>query len=278
MSAFRNLVLLTAVFACGAHANPPVQLNCRIEPHVRIDISSPTEGVVSEILVSKNQNVSAGDVLAKLEASLEAATVELRRMQADLVSDIEAQELGLHFAERNLKRVKDLYDNKAASYAELDKASTEYQLAAQQLQQAKDRKRQAALEYNRALADLERRTITSPVDGVILERYKEPGEHIYFEPILQLAQLDPLKVEVFAPSNLYGIIKPGMNAVVTPEITLAKSSYTAHVEQVDKAIDAPSNTFGITLSIPNPRLQLPSGLKCQVEFPDVESQSILLDK
>ncbi|SMF51179.1 RND family efflux transporter, MFP subunit [Alteromonadaceae bacterium Bs31] len=271
-------VALAVLPICVAvQAGDPVELNCRIEPHVRVDVSSSAEGVVSEVMVSKNASVEVGQVLAKLEASLEAATVDLRQLQAELESDVDAQELAYEFATRNLKRVKGLYDKKAASFAELDKSKTEHELAAQQLQQAKDRQRQAVMEYKRAQADLERRTVLSPIEGVVTERYKEPGEHIYFEPIVQIAQLDPLKVEVFAPAHLYGKIKIGMNAVVTPELLIVRKHYNARVEEVDKVIDAPSNTFGINLSIPNPRLDLPSGLKCKVAFPDVASQTGLLD-
>jgi len=264
--------------ALTAQANEPVDLNCRIEPYVRVDVSSAAEGVVSEVLVQKNDTVKKGDVLARLEASLETATVDLRELQSKLESDIAAQQLALKFAKRNLDRVQDLYDKKAASFAELDKAKTEHELAAQQLQQARDRRRQAAMEYKRALADLARRTILSPIDGVVVERFKEPGEHIYFEPVLQIAQLDPLKVEVFAPARLYGKIKLNMQAVVTPDLAIAKKTYDAAVTQVDKVIDAPSNTFGVTLEIPNADLSLPSGLKCKVVFPDVTNQAVLLDQ
>lgn len=262
-------LLLAAFMAASAQAQQPVELNCRIEPHVKVDVSSAAEGVMSEILVDKNDVVAKGDVLARLEAKLESATADLRKLQSELESDVDSQELAFKFAERNLTRVKGLYEKKAASVAELDKAKTEYELAEQNLQQARDRRRQADLEYRRALADLERRTIVSPISGIVVERYKEPGEHIYFEPILQLAQLDPLRVEVFAPAELYFKIKEGMLAVIRPELIIAKDTYTAEVVRVDKVIDGPSNTFGVLLSIPNPNLELPSGLKCTARFPDI---------
>ena len=74
---------------------------------------------------------------------------------------------------------------------------------------------------------------------------KEPGEHIDFEPVLKLAQLDPLRVEVFAPASLYGKVKAGMTATVLPELGVGDRSYTAQVVLVDQVIDGPSNTFGI---------------------------------
>jgi RND family efflux transporter MFP subunit len=261
-------LLMTAVAV--AQTSDDAQLNCRIEPSVVVEVSSAVEGVISEVVVDKNDQVHKGDVLARLDAGMEAATAELRRVQADLNSDIDAQQLALDFSQRSLERVKNLYEKKAASFSELDKVKTERAIAAQQLQQAQDRKNQAQLDYQRALADLARRKIVSPIDGIVVERFKEPGEHIDYEPVLKLAQLDPLRVEVFAPSSLYGLVKKGMRATVTPELGAMAKNISAEVILVDQVIDGPSNTFGIRLSFPNPGNKLPSGLKCRVSFQGVK--------
>lgn len=271
MHNFSRFSLLMVLFSSEviAQTQEPAQLNCRIEPSVVVEMSSAVEGVISEVLVDKNDVVKKGDVLARLDAGLEAATAELRRVQAELTSDVQAQQLSLDFSNRALARVKDLYEKKAASFSEFDKLKTEQAIAQQQLQQALDRKRQAGLEHKRALADLQRRTLLSPIDGVVVERLKEPGEHIDFEPVLRLAQLDPLRVEVFAPASLYGKVKAGMTASVVPELGIVDQSYTAEVVLVDQVIDGPSNTFGIRLSFANPGNRLPSGLKCRVSFDGV---------
>lgn len=265
------LVFCGGVLSAGSYAQTgePAQLNCRIEPSVVVEMSSAVEGVISEVLVDKNDLVNKGEVLASLDAGLEMATVELRRVQAELNSDVQAQQLAVEFSLRSLERVKDLYEKKAASFSELDKLKTEHLIAQQQLQQALDRKRQAELEHKRAQADLQRRTLRSPIDGVVVERFKEPGEHIDFEPVLKLAQLDPLRVEVFAPASLYGKVKAGMTASVVPELGGGSKAYNATVTLVDQVIDGPSNTFGIRLSFPNPDNRLPSGLKCRVTFDGV---------
>ena len=271
MYKFSGFSLLIALFGSDllAQTQEPAQLNCRIEPSVVVEMASPIEGVISEVLVDKNDVVKKGDVVARLDASLETATVELRRVQAELTSDVQAQKLALEFSSRALVRVQDLYEKKAASFSELDKLKTEHAIAQQQLQQALDRKRQAELEHKRAQADLQRRTLLSPIDGVVVERLKEPGEHIDFDPVLKLAQLNPLRVEVFAPASLYGKVKAGMKASVLPELGIADRSYPAEVVLVDQVIDGPSNTFGIRLSFPNPGNRLPSGLKCRVSFDGV---------
>jgi len=264
-----SLLLLVSAANSLAQSNNTNQLNCRIEPSTTVALSSPVVGVITEVLVDKNSKVEKGTVVARLEASVETATAELRRVQAELHSDLDAQKLQLDFSQRNLERITNLYDKKAASFTELDKAKTERAIAAQQLQQAQDRKRQAELEYKRAQADLQKRTIVSPISGIVTERFKQPGEHIDFEPVLKIAHLDPLKVEVFAPSSLYGSIKEGMKATVVPELGTTSKSYTADVILVDQVIDGPSNTFAIRLSIPNPDNKIPSGLKCKVSFQGV---------
>ena len=263
---FGSLGQAWAQTATGAANN---QLNCRIEPSIEVELSSPVEGVVSEVLVDKNSSVSKGQVLARLDAQLEKATAELRRVQAELTSDLEAKQLALDFAQRSLERVTNLYQKKAASFSELDKVKTERALAQQELRQAQDRMRQAELEYQRALADLQRRSLVSPIDGIVVERLKEPGEHIDFDPVLRLVQLNPLKVEVFAPANLFGSIREGMRARISPELGIGEKNYDAEVDQVDQVIDGPSNTFAVRLLLPNPGNRLPSGLKCKVSFDGV---------
>jgi RND family efflux transporter MFP subunit len=271
---FAGLLSLGSLCLLGANtafaqANDPNQLNCRIEPSVVVALSSPVVGVISDVMVDKNTKVEKGTPVARLEASVETAMAELRRVQAELNSDVEAQRLQLDFSQRNLDRVNNLYDKKAASLTELDKAKTERAIAAQQLQQAQDRKRQAELEYKRAQADLQKRTLVSPISGIVIDRFKQPGEHIDFEPVMKIAHLDPLKVEVYAPSSLFGSIKEGMRATVTPELGGINKTLSADVILVDQVIDGPSNTFGIRLSIPNPDNKIPSGLKCKVSFPGV---------
>ena len=59
--------------------------------------------------------------------------------------------------------------------------------------------RLADLELRKATAELARRTIVSPIKGVVLERSLSAGEFAKQDPIVKLAQLDPLRVEVPNP-------------------------------------------------------------------------------
>lgn len=128
-------------------------------------------------------------------------------------------------------------------------------------------KRIADLELQRAAAELAQRMVRSPLTGVVVERLMSPGEFAKQSPILKLAQIDPLRVEVFAPVALWGTVKVGMQAAVVPEAPV-DGVHIAKVTVVDRVVDAASGTFGVRLELPNANYRLPAGLKCKVRFPD----------
>ena len=91
------------------------------------------------------------------------------------------------------------------------------------------------------------------------------GERVENRPILKVAQIDPLRVEVVLPATQYGRVQTGMSARVVPELPGA-SPVTATVTIVDRIIDPASNTFRARLTLPNRGNALPSGVRCKVEF------------
>ncbi|HEX6727230.1 MAG TPA: efflux RND transporter periplasmic adaptor subunit [Nitrospira sp.] len=124
----------------------------------------------------------------------------------------------------------------------------------------------AELELRHAQAALMQRTIRSPIAGVVVERLQHPGELVKQEPILKLAQIDPLRVEVFAPLAMLGHVKVWSMAEIRPS-SPPGGTYSARVTIVNKFMDSASATFGIRLELPNPDHRLPAGLHCSVHFP-----------
>ncbi len=254
--------LSTGFFSSADTLSP---LDCLIKPEMYIELSSPVDGVLESVLVNKSDTVIKGQDLAKLESSVEAATVDLARKKATMEADIRSKSIHLAFTRRKQERMKKLYQKKVVSYGEKDEADTEMALAKMALNKAESDQKIAQLELRRALAQLEKRTVRSPISGVVLEQIVMPGELVNDRPILRLAQIDPLRVEVIAPTEFFGLIKTGMRAEIIPEAP-ADAVYQASVSVVDKIIDAASGSFVFHLSLPNPDRQVVSGLKCQVRF------------
>ena len=100
---------------------------------------------------------------------------------------------------------------------------------------------------------------------MVVERYVSPGEYVNTQPLLRVAQIDPLRVEVIVPAQIFGKISPGMTATIIPELR-EYGQQTATVSIVDKVIDSASSTFGVRLELPNAEHKIPAGLKCLVRF------------
>lgn len=256
---------LAAVTALPVLSDELSDYDCLIEPHAVVEISTREEGVMEEITVKRGDFVKKGQVLARLESEVEELAVELARARAGMRFQVEARQADVKYLKGQHGRVNDLFEKKAIPFHEKDKAYTDLILAEAQLREAKENYRIAQIEKKRAEQLLERRTIRSSVDGVIVEVLMEPGESVEDRPILIVAQVDPLNVEVILSEKLYGTIDVGSQAEVQPLLRGAEPK-VAPVVVVDRVIDAASNTFGVRLELPNPDYALPGGIRCKLEF------------
>ncbi|MEE9321791.1 MAG: efflux RND transporter periplasmic adaptor subunit [Granulosicoccus sp.] len=245
--------------------NAPETHECLIEPMVVADVGSPVQGVLRELLVDRSALVSKGQAIAELESDVDIASVEYARSRARMQSEISAREADLELAKHNLKRQKSLFSQQLIPAQKRDEALARKQVASAALVQALENFQLLQLELQRAERMLAQRTLRSPVDGVVVEHLAFPGEFIYDNPVMTVAQLDPLRVEVVLPARLFGQFKPGDSARILPEIESGEPMI-AEVDVVDRLLDTRSGTFGVRLLLTNPDLQIPGGQKCQLEF------------
>ena len=250
-----------------AAAGDPAEFDGIIEPHLVVEVGSEVAGVLDRVEVERGDMVKAGQVVATLRSGVETANLDLARARARMESQIALKRAALEFARRNSQRIKELYDAKALAFQKWDEVETQQILAEHELKAALEQKELAALEHLQAEAVLQRKTIHSPVSGVVMERHLSKGEYVENTPIVKIAQIDPLNVEVVMPVARIGLVKVGMKARVVPENPVG-GEYQATVTVVDKVVDAASGTFGVRLQIPNPAYQITPGLKCRVIFPN----------
>jgi RND family efflux transporter MFP subunit len=265
-------VLAVMLVPGSACADKLAGFDCLIEPQSVVEVSTREEGILEELLVSRGDMVKEGQPLANLNRDVERATVELSKARAEVEAEIKEQEETLAFARRESERIDQLSSVKAISFTEKDRATTDATRAELRLQQALERRTIANLELERARRILENRTVRSPTDGVVVERMMSPGESAENRPIVKIAKIDPLNVEIIVPVDYFGAISLGMQAEVTPRYPGA-SVQRATVTVVDRVVDAASDTFGVRLLLPNPDYQIPGGVRCGIEFLETEPDS-----
>lgn len=259
--------MVATIYFCSLplYAIEQGSLDCLIQPESVVEVSSPVNGIVDKVFVENTYIVNQGQAVAELNSSIEKATLALAKVKAEINDEVTAKKINRKFAKNKMSRIGMLFTKKSASTHQMEEAKTELALAEHEYQQALNNKRIAELEYAKAKIAVERRTIRSPINGVVVERYVSPGELSNDRPLLKLAQIDPLKIEVIVPAELFGSILPGSKAYVLPETGTDKAIKVA-VKWVDRVIDASSGTFGVWLSLPNKNNQIPSGLKCKIRF------------
>ena len=265
MKRMNHWCLLGALIASASPTQAAQPLGCLIEPQQVAEVGSPVIGIVQELHVERGDRVVKGQLMALLRGDVERASVGVASSRARAEADEQGARANLAFARQKLERARDLLDRKFISAQGLDQVRTEFEIAEQKLAQAQEQKRIAHRELGLAAAQLAQRSIRSPFDGVVAERYLSVGERVEEKPLFRVAKVDPLKVQVVVPAALYGQIQPGAVASVQPQLPQA-SAVSAKVTLVDRLIDAPSNTFRVQLELPNPDLALPAGLRCQADF------------
>jgi RND family efflux transporter MFP subunit len=256
---------LLAAFGAGAPALAQTPFECIIEPEMSIELSSPVDGVIETVRVDKGDRIKQGQVLVLLGASVERAALAMARASADMSNEIESAKVRSEYMKRKSEQYALLFQRKAISAFDKDQVDTDALLARLEVKKTENEQHLAKLNVAQAEAALKQRELKSPISGVVVERFLHAGESVKDHPVLKLAKIDPLRVEVVLPAEMFGQIAVGMNARVRPE-TPQQESYAAEVSVVDPVIDGASGTFGVRLKLPNPGAKLAGGLKCQVEF------------
>ena len=240
--------------------------DCVIEPRTVVELGSPAEGILVELLVNKGDRVTAGVPLARLNQEMESISEELARIKADNTSEVQSRREQLAFRRKEVERLQAMRATKAAAEREYDQAVVERRLAQLSLETAQVEQEMAKVEHRRAQEMLARREIRAPVDGVVVDVAMAPGEFAHEQSVLlSIAQLDPLYVEVYLPVSEFGTVKMNMQATVRPEEPIG-GTYNAKVVVVDQVFDAASRTFGVRLELPNTDYALPAGLRCTLDF------------
>ncbi|MEI8015958.1 MAG: efflux RND transporter periplasmic adaptor subunit [Nitrospira sp.] len=265
LCAIGSLTVAAGLYALTAPAVWATGMACVITPYDEISIGTPVEGLIQTVPVERGDWVTKGQVILTLESSFEEATVALTKAKAEAEAALKSSQVKIGFTGRKYERALELFKTNSIAQHEVDEAQTEKALAEVAYREATEQKRQAELELNRATAALQLRTIRSPINGVVVDRLLSPGELARQTPVMKLAQLNPLRVEVFAPLSLLGKLKTGMRAEVRPE-GKGQPVLQAKIVVVNKVVDSASGTFGVRLEMPNPNNAISAGLACTVEF------------
>jgi membrane fusion protein (multidrug efflux system) len=202
-------------------------------------ISPEIAGRIARLPFSEGEKVAAGAALVELDAEILRA--ELDKAQSDLA-----------LAEANRKRAMTLANQGSGTLRARDEAIAAHNSAQANLALAKAR--------------LAKTTIAAPFSGMVGVRsisvgaFVSPGDRI-----VELAEIDPIKVDFRVPELVLRNLRPGQSIRVTVD-ALPRQTFEGEVYVIDPIVDASGRAVRLRARIPNPEGRLSPGLFARVEI------------
>lgn len=248
--------------------SPDVSFSGILKPWRTVVLRASTGGIIEKVHCERGDFVKPGDIVATLEFRLEKADLEVAAAKAKGHANLDLAKMKLEYSRTLAKRNRALFKKGIINQEQLDDVVNQERVAEIRVKQEEEARFQAQLLHQRALTRYAEREIRTPIGGVVVERIRSAGEMVtrsLDSPIVRIAQMNPLAVDVRAPVEFLRTIKPGMKVAVTAE-SLEDRVIAGRVKTVDRVADAASGTFGFRIEIENTNNELPAGLRCQVSF------------
>src|SRR6266700_84132 len=230
-----------------------------LNPVLNVQVGSQVSGNIAKLFVDFNSQVKAGQVVAQIDPALFQATVT----QAE--GDLANAQATLELAKVNAKRTQELFAKKTSSQADVDQA-----MATLHQSEATVKIKQGALD--KARADLEHCTITSPIDGVVISRSVDVGQTVAASlqaPVIFAVANDLTKMQIDAnvAEADVGVVKIDQNVDFTVD-AFPRQTFHGKIVQVRNAPITVQNvvTDDTVIGVSNPELKLKPGMTANVSI------------
>lgn len=241
-------------------------------PHRSAAIGVEVTGVLHTLHVAPGDEVVAGQPLFQLDISVESLAAERAAARAHSRYGLAMAEATLNKALQDEAKIRELLDQGIESDTSYDDAALAARLAGLSVDEARYEQKDALVAHRESLARIARRRAKAPFQGVVDLIHKEVGEAIdQLDPVVELVQLDPLRIELHCPSRWSDALVPGSRVPVV-RVGWPEDVRSARVVFRSQRVDAASQTTRVHLELANgsndpTRPAWPAGIKVLVGAP-----------
>ena len=235
-----------------------------LDAMVRVNVSPKRQGVLARLFVEEGNRVRAGQPLALMDSS------DLQERLQELEANRRSAEAELGRSRSELNFNEPLYRQGAISLNEINRYRADYQVKKMAALAAAERVAQRRVEQ-------EELTVRAPFDGVISQRFADPGAFVTptttassnqgatSSSIVEVAR--GLEVIAKVPESDIGRLRVGMPASVRVD-SFPDRRFPAEVRQIaPRAIKTNNVTsFEVKLSLLDPAPELRIGMTADVDF------------
>ena len=245
-----NLQLITARDVTTSAFEHYVDLQGDVTTQENILIYPELSGTLLEIKVKKGQQVTKGQVLARIDAASLRAQAEALRAATEL-------------AKTTYERQSALWKQNIGSEIQYLQAKTNYSAQKGQLDQ-----------LERTLAKAE---VRAPFSGIVDELLQDPGTVVAPVPgsaLFRLINLKDMYVAVDVPERYIGKVQKGDKALVV--IPVLEDTITSTVRETGNYIAPANRSFNAEIAVPNAQNAIKPNLNARVLIRDYENQAALM--
>lgn len=254
-----------------------------VQPTKKVDVSSELSGTVKSVLVDYNSAVTAGQVLAELDADkLRASVASSRAKLAAARAKLTEIEATVGEKERDVARKKRLISTRAVSAQDLDQSQAAHERAVASVVSAQAEIAVAEADLQMSEANLAKASIRSSINGIVLKRSVDPGQTVASSlqaPVLfSIAEnLRQMELQVDVDEADVGKVKARQQAVFAVD-AFPEQRFPAVVRDVRFASETVQGvvTYKAILDISNIDLLLRPGMTATAEIRVMEIKDALL--
>ncbi|HST29277.1 MAG TPA: efflux RND transporter periplasmic adaptor subunit [Chthoniobacterales bacterium] len=239
-----------------------------LNPVTNVQVGSQVSGNIQKLFADFNSQVKAGQTVAQIDPMLFQAAVT----QAD--GDVASAQAGFELAKLNAARIQKLFAEKNSSQQDLDQANATLHQA-----DANVKIKQGALD--KAKADLDHCTITSPIDGVVISRSVDVGQTVAASlqapVIFQIANdLTKMQIDSNVAEADVGAVEVGQTVDFTVD-AFPTRTFHGKVVQVRNAPITVQNvvTYDTVIGVENKDLKLKPGMTANVSIIIAHKDNVL---
>ncbi len=248
----------TEVVVCDSVTNE-VTATGVVQPVYKVTVGTQVSGIVKHLYADYNDKVRRGDLLAELDKSLLQEELNVSRAQLSVATSQK------NLAQKNFDRVKQLFEQQAATQQEYDQAEAELDQSSNQLVTAK-------ANYGNAVTNLKYAEIYSPIDGIIISRQVEEGQTVqgaYSVPDLFTIAKNMTEIQVEAKVDEADIGKVRVGQMVTFKVdAFPDDQFEGRVKQIRMEPQVNNNvvTYIVIITADNPEEKLFPGMTANVKI------------
>ncbi len=244
-----------------------------LEPLAQVDLYSKEESRIRDLYVDVADWVRKGQLVASLNDAQLMETKKQKEASLNVaLADVKQNKVMVYHKKVIYDRARSAYREQVIPEQELDNSKAEYDVAQAQYNLSRARMREAEALVQEIKSRLDELKIHSPIDGVVAERYLDPGALVKpSQAILKILDIHQVKLIISIAEKDISKLMGSKNRLrqdiqVNVYSEALKQTFKGRIYKIYPTMDTSTRTVKVEIRLNNPKRLLKPGFYCTARF------------